>query len=258
MAERAIRRVKEGTSAVLLQSGLDEVVVRFSEMLWLSAELSKPPGKWEISIWTKIWRIIQRIERESQCRNLVAIGEEFQPEETKDDEGITKDFLESPRSSERLLGYFKRFFLSSSYWTENFTRFMLLNETPLKGQNQPGEERLTKLPTTSRPDHIWPDALTRSGKIFEKLLFCAKDRVPEHAHGKPLFQITRAEVSEEIHLYWYCRRKTEFCVVLQFGTRIRSNEKIWKKALHLFLKGESWRMLSRLATQRICGTTFFE
>ena len=38
-AERAVRRVKEGTSAVLLQSGLNEKLVgRFYGMLHLSAK----------------------------------------------------------------------------------------------------------------------------------------------------------------------------------------------------------------------------
>ena len=39
--ERALRRVKEGTSAVLLQSGLDETVGRFHGMLYLSANHSR-------------------------------------------------------------------------------------------------------------------------------------------------------------------------------------------------------------------------
>ena len=39
IAERAVRRVKEGTSAILLQSGLDEKLVgRFYGMLYLSAK----------------------------------------------------------------------------------------------------------------------------------------------------------------------------------------------------------------------------
>ena len=42
IAERAVRRVKEGTSAVLLQSGLDEKLVgRFHGMLYLSAKRSR-------------------------------------------------------------------------------------------------------------------------------------------------------------------------------------------------------------------------
>ena len=34
-------------------------------------------------------------------------------------------------------------------------------------------------------------------------------------------------------------------LVLQFGTPTRSNEKIWKKVLHLIFFGESWRMLGQ-------------
>ena len=42
IAERAVRRVKEGTSAVLSQSGLDEKKVgRFHGMLYLSAKHSR-------------------------------------------------------------------------------------------------------------------------------------------------------------------------------------------------------------------------
>ena len=66
-------------------------------------------------------------------------------------------------------------------------------------------------------------------KRKEKLLFHAKDRILEHAYGNPMFQINKSRsVWRKSHLYWHCRRKTEFCVVLQLGTRIRSNEKIWR------------------------------
>ena len=42
IAERAVRRMKEGTSAVLLQSGLDEVVGWFHGMLPPSARHTRP------------------------------------------------------------------------------------------------------------------------------------------------------------------------------------------------------------------------
>ena len=61
IAERAVRRVMEGTSAVLLQSGLDEKMVGwFYGMLLLSAERSRPPGGRENSLWKTIRRAIQR------------------------------------------------------------------------------------------------------------------------------------------------------------------------------------------------------
>ena len=54
--------------------------------------------------------------------------------------------------------------------------------------------------------------------------------------------ITRAEVSEaRIQLCWYCRGKTEFCVVLQFGTQINSDEYIFREKLS---GGDSWFFLS--------------
>ena len=48
-----------------------------------------------------------------------------------------------------------------------FTRFTLLNETLPKGFLWSGEG-LTKIHTTSRPDHLWPDAWTRFGKAAQR------------------------------------------------------------------------------------------
>ena len=46
VAERAVRRVREGTSAVLLQSGWDEKMVgRLYGMLLLSAKCPRSPGR---------------------------------------------------------------------------------------------------------------------------------------------------------------------------------------------------------------------
>ena len=54
----------------------------------------------------------------------------------------------------------------SDSWT-GFTRFTLLNETPPKGFLWSGWS-MTKIQTTSRPDHIWPDAWTRIGKAAQR------------------------------------------------------------------------------------------
>ena len=54
----------------------------------------------------------------------------------------------------------------SGSWT-GFTRFTLLNGTLPKGYMW-SVERLTKIRTTSRPDHEWPDAWTRIGKAGQK------------------------------------------------------------------------------------------
>ena len=48
-----------------------------------------------------------------------------------------------------------------------FTRFRQLNEPPPKWYMWSGV-RLTKIQTTSRPDHIWPDAWTRIGKAAQR------------------------------------------------------------------------------------------
>ena len=60
IAERAVRRVKEGTSAVLLQIRIGwKMVVWFCGMLLLSAKCPRSPGRWENSVWKTIWRTIQ-------------------------------------------------------------------------------------------------------------------------------------------------------------------------------------------------------
>ena len=55
-----------------------------------------------------------------------------------------------------------------------FTGFTLLNETPPRGYLL-SEERLTKIQTTSRPDHIWSDAWTRIEKSRSKKKEIRKD-----------------------------------------------------------------------------------
>ena len=70
-----------------------------------------------------------------------------------------------------IIGMSSRTEIYQSYGLD-FTRFMLLNERLLKGFDKPGE-RLMKIQTTSRPDHVWPETFTR---IWES----------EHAYGKPL------------------------------------------------------------------------
>ena len=147
----------------------------------------------------------------------------------------------------------------SDSWT-SFTRFALLNKTPMKRYNQPGR-KLTRIQTTSRPDHIWPDALTRIGKAdlrrnkndwIEKLLFHAEDRVPEHAYGKPMFQNNQSpSVWSKIHVCWYCRWKNEIWEVFQLGTPIGS----MKRSDHLIshFSGENKRILceSRVYAQMV-------
>ena len=54
----------------------------------------------------------------------------------------------------------------SDSWT-GFTRFASLNETPPKGFLWSGG-RLTKIQTTSRPDHTWPDAWRRIVKAPQR------------------------------------------------------------------------------------------
>ena len=61
-AERAVRRVKEGSSAVLLQSGLDEKLVgRLHGMLQLSGKHSRSLVWWEDTIWNAVRNTIYRL-----------------------------------------------------------------------------------------------------------------------------------------------------------------------------------------------------
>ena len=131
--------------------------------------------------------------------------EEFQPEETKDDAEARKEFWSTqgdfiyrhhiePRvhlyvpKKNRSLFHWSTMMSSgqlipiwtlhkknelmtigmsnlSVSWT-GFTRFTLLIETPPRGYVVQGET--DKIQTTSRPDHIWPDAWTRIGKGAQK------------------------------------------------------------------------------------------
>ena len=63
IAERAVRRVKDGTSAVLLQSGLNQKLVgRLHGMLYLSAICYRSLVWWEDSIRETFWKTIQRTD----------------------------------------------------------------------------------------------------------------------------------------------------------------------------------------------------
>ena len=111
------------------------------------------------------------------------------------------------------------------------TRFTLLSEIPQKGNNQ-SERRLTKIQTTSRPDYIWLDGRTRNGKVIGKLLFHAKDRVPEHACGKLLFQNDKSQSvwsKEKCSCIDIAGAWRNSVLYYNFGTRILSDEKIWWK-----------------------------
>ena len=60
IAERAVRRVKEGTSAVLLQSGLNESWWADSVECYTSAEHSRSLNWWEDSTGKTLWGTIYR------------------------------------------------------------------------------------------------------------------------------------------------------------------------------------------------------
>ena len=63
IAERAVRRVEEGTSALLLRTRIEwKVVVWLYGMLLPSARCQRPPGRSENSVWKTIWRTIPRAD----------------------------------------------------------------------------------------------------------------------------------------------------------------------------------------------------
>ena len=71
IAERAIRRVKEGTSAVLLHFGLDDEWLSDSmECYCYLRNVQDHPGRRENFTWTKIWRIIQRTNFSIRCTSV--------------------------------------------------------------------------------------------------------------------------------------------------------------------------------------------
>ena len=80
-----------------------------------------------------------------------------------------------------------------------------LNETPLKWQRQSEENwrefKRHHVQITYGRTH-WKQLGKQlkeernNNKWIEKLLFHAKDRVPEHAYGKPMFQNNKSQMSE--------------------------------------------------------------
>ena len=62
IAERAVRRVKEDTSAVLLQSSGWKLVGRFYGMLHLSAKRHRSIIWWEDALWKTFWATIWRTD----------------------------------------------------------------------------------------------------------------------------------------------------------------------------------------------------
>ena len=111
------------------------------------------------------------------------------------------------------------------------TRFTLLSEIPQKGNNQ-SERRLTKIQTTSSPDYFCLDGTTRNWKVIGKVLFHAKDRSPEHAYGKPLFQNDKSQSvwsKEKFSCIDIAGAWRNSVLYYNLGTRIRSDEKIWWK-----------------------------
>ena len=53
----------------------------------------------------------------------------------------------------------------SNSW-RGFTKFTLLKEKPPKGYMWSGR-RLTKIQTTTRPDHVWPEFWTKIGNAAQ-------------------------------------------------------------------------------------------
>ena len=84
----------------------------------------------------------------------------------------------------------------SDSW-RGFTRCTLLKETPPKGFLW-SRERLTKIQTTSRPDHIWPDAWTRIGEAAQRReqQECATEK-PKLEHARKLRGIGSFDPSDE-------------------------------------------------------------
>ena len=214
------------------------------EILWNAitiCRMSKTSGKREIS------NMNEDLGNHSKDRERISVEkshgdrEEFQPEETKDDEGINKDFLDSRRSSGRLLGYWRDFIYRHHIEPSISQDFCCW--TKLLWKDKTNRER------------DWRNFQRHHVQIIYGL--CKRTVFPNMHTGNRCSKITRAEVSEEIHVYWYCRRKTEFCVVFTIWD---TNSFQWtdlKESSSLFFVKVGACCLV-LATQRICGTKFFE
>ena len=126
-----------------------------------------------------------------------------------------------------------------------FHKIHVIERNSSEGFQKVGREKrkLTRIQTTSRPNHIWPEALTRIGTAAQRT-------------GNRCSKMTGAEV-----------KQNSFVMILQGKDGILCSIAIWytnsfkwkdleeSSSLNFlfFFFGESWRMLSRLATWRICG-----
>ena len=80
----------------------------------------------------------------------------------------------------------------SDSW-KGFTKFTLMGEKPPKGYTWSGE-RLTKVQTPTRPDHIWPEVWTKIGKA-------AQNR-EQTGMGKREAKTRQCSTTERNLLYW--------------------------------------------------------
>ena len=176
IAERAVRRVKEGTSAVLLQSGLDEQwwadSVEYKTYLRNVQDLlsdGKTPHEWRfgMSFNGPVIPFGAMVEYHPISAKDISRLHQFGPRVlTGIEQTIPIKYIDVTRTTHTSLDVLLEKHIDdfwnvhggrelSDAWT-GFTRFILLNERPPDGYTSSGW-RHTRKQTTSRPDNVWPE-----------------------------------------------------------------------------------------------------
>ena len=181
------------------------------------------------------------LRRESTVRRENLSGEshgdreEFQPEETKDDEGINEEFCAHAEAR-------KEFHSSPSYWTEKFNARAWV-KLLWKGITISGED--------------WWKFRRHHVQIICGLTHWQEFGKANMRTGSRCFKITRAEVSEDTNSLVLILQDKDG--ILRSITTWYTYSFQWKDLKEsfspdFFFQGESWRKLYCLVTQRICGT----
>ena len=151
----------------------------------------------------------------------------------------------------------------SESWT-GYHKVYVIERNSSKGYEQSGRETVENSEDITCRSHMawridknWvSNSKKKESRISEsRNCYSMRKTVFPNMHtGNRCSKKRRAEVSEDkTHFYGYCRGKTEFCVVLQLDTRLRSDEKIWKKVLHLSFLLLRWKLALAVSSR---GTAY--
>ena len=126
----------------------------------------------------------------------------------------------------------------SDQW-RGFTKFTLSKETLPKGCTW-SRERLTKTQTTTRPDHVWPEAWSRIGKAAHReteTRQCEKLRGiyfidPDDEECTDIIKNARRKLEKQMDAAMPCKKRLDAASSRESGATLRkvtASDKIPKK-----------------------------